>query len=320
MVRGSIPYWDQTNAVKSMTDHADELNQVALFWYYINPDGQITKYQYAQADPNILATAHAHHIKTLFTITNLGEQAGDDWDSTRVEKVIGDNASRSSHINSIMSMFNKLPFDGVTIDYEQVAPSQRSNFTVFIRQLAARLHQQNKLLNVALHPITSSEAAGRYYFQDDASLAQSADYVTVMTYDEHENGSSAGPIASYPWVSQAVAYLKNNNLPMHKVFLGIPVYGYDWIQDSNSPATDLTYQDTQIKLGKLDEALKWDNAAKSPYFSYIDQGQSHTVWFENAESIDQKLKLAQANHLGGVSLWRLGEEDPAIWPKISAYQ
>ncbi len=320
VIRGAIPYWDQAAGVESFADHAGQLNQLALFWYYIDADGKITKYQYAQEDSSILTLAHTHHIKVFFTLTNLGEQSGETWDSSRVEKVISDDSSRRQHIDDIMSVLNRLPFDGVNIDYEQVAANQRANFTTFMNQLAARLHQQHKQLSLALHPVTDRETEQRYQFQDAKALSKSADFMQLMAYDQHESSSDPGPVASYQWVSKAIGYLKSKQVPMNKVLLGVPLYGYDWTEGSDSQAADVTYKSEQDLLVQHHTELKWDATAGSSYFTYDQDGETHQVWFEGTRSVQQKLQLARQSGVGGISFWHLGEEDPGIWPAVKAVQ
>jgi spore germination protein YaaH len=48
--------------------------------------------------------------------------------------------------------------------------------------------------------------------------------------------------------------------------------------------------------------------------------QQHEVWLEDAASVAQRLNLARDYGVGGVAAWRLGQEDPATWPKIVEYR
>ena len=41
------------------------------------------------------------------------------------------------------------------------------------------------------------------------------------------------------------------------------------------------------------------------------------MWYEDADSIAAKLKLADAYGVGAVELWRLGAEDPGLWGSLS---
>jgi len=42
--------------------------------------------------------------------------------------------------------------------------------------------------------------------------------------------------------------------------------------------------------------------------------QQHVVWLENAASVRERLSLADAYGIKGIATWRLGQEDPAVWP------
>jgi spore germination protein YaaH len=46
----------------------------------------------------------------------------------------------------------------------------------------------------------------------------------------------------------------------------------------------------------------------------------HEVWIENAASVGARLDLATHYDVGGAAFWRLGQEDPAAWPVISAWR
>jgi spore germination protein YaaH len=63
----------------------------------------------------------------------------------------------------------------------------------------------------------------------------------------------------------------------------------------------------------------FDQDTLTPMFDYVDdQGNNHEVWFENSDSIIAKLNLAWQLGISGVALWRLGMEDPGLWPRIDA--
>ena len=51
-----------------------------------------------------------------------------------------------------------------------------------------------------------------------------------------------------------------------------------------------------------------------PYFNYTDKNRlKHVVWFEDARSIQAKLKLASKYNLRGVSYWVLGKPFTQNW-------
>lgn len=314
-VKGSIPYWDQEDAFSSVQKNPSSLNYINLFWYFLDDSGEIQKYQYAKEDKAILAFAHSNNIKVFATITNLPESSGSGWDSKRVEKILNNPDLRKKHINDILEKLEGLNFDGIIIDYEQVNSSQKNRFSEFIKELKLTLQTKNKLLAVALHPkkTKADEKNSIGAFQDWKALAQSADHLNIMAYGEHYDEGSSGPIASIPWLEEIIQYAKSLNIPAEKIYLGVPLYGYDWDKEDDDQANGLTYVDVLSLQKKYSTQEKWDEKSRSPYFTYEENGDNHEVWFENGRSFQEKINLAKNAGLAGITFWRLGDEDPGIW-------
>ena len=53
------------------------------------------------------------------------------------------------------------------------------------------------------------------------------------------------------------------------------------------------------------------------YAEYIQQGKTYKIWLENKKSIEEKLKIIMAADVAGVGAWRIGYEDPEVWPIIA---
>jgi len=135
-----------------------------------------------------------------------------------------------------------------------------------------------------------------------------------MAYDYSTESSAPGPIAPLPWV-QGVLQLAISEIPRDKIILGVATYGYDW--SSGQPAQDAQWADAQAIAQAHAAPVMWDPTTQSPWFAYTDsQGRPHTVWFEDAHSLKAKLDLAVSDRIGGIVIWRLGGEDPSIWPEI----
>jgi len=319
LIKGSIPYWDQEKALLSFEKNIETFNYVNLFWYYLSPNGDINKYEYANEDLSIIEFAHQNNVKVGAVITNLPEFSGADWnDSGLVEKVIRDKNKSEEHIKAIINKLNEVNFDGVIIDYEQLDTSAKNDFTNFIRDLSSAVHKNNKFLSVVLHPKTSDnnpDENGK--FQDWKQLSLYADQIQIMGYGEHWDNSLSGPIASVSWLKRILDYSKSVDIPKEKIFLGIPLYGYDWDTSSGENATDLTYQDVEKLLLDFNIKEEWDDKSQSSYFNYTDKNNhKHEVWFENQRSIEAKINIAKSYDLSGITFWRLGEEDPRIWSII----
>jgi spore germination protein YaaH len=52
------------------------------------------------------------------------------------------------------------------------------------------------------------------------------------------------------------------------------------------------------------------------WFTYPQNGKTRTVWFSSSRALEAKLDLIEAEDLGGLAIWRLGNEDPRNWEVI----
>ena len=322
--RASIPYWDQGAAFASFEKNANLFNFVTVFWYTLRRDGSIRKYTYAVEDAQIINFAHTNSVKVFGLIANLpDEDEGGSWDSERIDKVISTKSARSSHIADIVSLTQRMGFDGISIDYEELETYQKDSFTLFIKELASALHEKGKLLGVAIHPKSGEgkpQENNGSAAQDLVPISQAGDQLYFMTYGEHWDDSVAGPIASVSWVKNVINYAISIGVPREKIFMGVPLYGLDWPKNGSSYGTakGLTYSEVAGLINQYKPTLIVDTAEGSAHFTYESSGQSHEVWFENYQTVLPKLEFAKSLGISA-TFWRLGGEDPLVWTTAAQF-
>ncbi|HEY4991936.1 MAG TPA: glycosyl hydrolase family 18 protein [Nakamurella sp.] len=309
LVVGAVPYWDEQEARDTLETHSDQIDVASPWSYAVTADGSVQLQPDLQPASEQALTARLHElgIKVIPTVANTTAGL---WNSATVSKVINDPALRRVHIQSIVSLIESAGFDGIQIDYEELAADDRASFSAFVTDLAEAVHQVAKVLYVTVH--VKEDDAGydaRNRSQDYAAIGKAADKVCLMAYDWHWSTGPSGPIAPYDWVQRVLTY-SVTQIPADKILLGVGLFGYDWV---GTTATSLTWRQVVALAGqyRVDEA--WDVGAQSPHFSYTVQGVNHEVWYENSRSAAAKFDLARDYRLGGVELWRLGGEDPAVW-------
>jgi spore germination protein YaaH len=313
-VLGWIPYWDQPAALDSIERRPGLFDFAGLFWFAVNQDGAIRPYPYAQTERAIVQSLQTRGVKALAVIANLPpEDEGGSWDADRLDLVLSSRSARQQHIADIMRTVNQYGFDGINIDYEAMKPEQRQGFTLFIRDLARALHQEDKILGVSLMA-KPREGDPRFANGSEAQdwnvLARYADHLYLMTYEEHWDASPPGPVASWTWVREIARYAVQE-IPREKIFAGLPLYGYDW------PSQDKARGLTQAEIAKLKEqygpAVQWDDEARSPYFFYqAEDGGERAVWYENRASLAEKRTLYEELGIFNYAYWRLGGEGDVI--------
>src|SRR5205807_6922570 len=136
---------------------------------------------------------------------------------------------------------NNFGYDGVNIDFENLASSDRALFSAMMSNVYARLHPVGKLVTLAMPAKTSERYEGFPGGFDYAGLAPNLDLAVIMAYDQHYSGGPAGPIADVAWVNDVINYAKVS-IPPKKIVLGMPFYGYNWAIGRNG-ARAMTYND-----------------------------------------------------------------------------
>jgi spore germination protein YaaH len=157
---------------------------------------------------------------------------------------------------------------------------------------------------------------------DLRDLAKHADFLSVMTYDQHTERTPPGPIAALPWVRQALdACLRL--VPAEKLSLGIPLYGRRWFAGATAGEGDvatatLKSPEAVLLAEQMHTLTQWDREDRAPWFSFYRDGLREYVFYNDARSFRERYDLAREQRLHGFSAWVLGAEDPAIWTDLPA--
>ncbi len=254
-----------------------------------------------------IALAKSQNIDSYVMVTN-----GFNADTAR--ELLRNSTSRQNLINSIISTIRLYNYNGVNIDIEGIYYDDRVYFSEFMKELYTSMKVYGYMVTIAVPAKTTDYLqdgwSGGY---DYSEIAKYSDQVSIMTYDEHWSGGSPGPIASINWVEAVIKY-SITTIPKEKILLGLASYGYDWGTNLKSKAYSI---DQAIAVAKANSSnIIFDNDSKSPHYDYTQNGIKHYVWFENAESIGYKLDLVNNYHIGGISIWSLGQTNPEYWTTI----
>jgi spore germination protein YaaH len=295
------PSSDDPTGLDSLTAHSDVIDIVNPFWYTAGTDANIEAQPTAEDAEQLHAWREAG-MRVLPTIFS------SRWEMLRTAE------TRETHVQNILSLVEKMGYDGVDIDYEDFARSTRDDFSALIERLGEALHARGLLLSIAVHAKTTD--AGTWEgpaAQDWTRLAPAVDIFNVMTYDYTSRNAPPGSIAPTDWVESVLAYAATVT-DLHKVHMGLPFYGYRWLRDK-PPAAAVTWTGTQrlIDSFKLTVGRQPDQEAhielKTPGLP------KQTIWFVDSAAVQYKLDAITAQYpdLGGVAIWGLGGEDPANW-------
>lgn len=298
-------WWDSdTSSFEAYKKNRDTVKTIIPFWATLQADATVTD-RGGKDHAAVVRFAHQNNAAVLLLVNNAKQNTA----NPPIHTLLSSPALRTKAIDNLEAYIKKYDMDGVNIDFEVVPGEDRAALTAFMRELYQRLKPQGYTVTIDVFPKTdeSSDVAAAY---DYAELAKYADKIVIMTYDNHGAWSGPGPIAPVGWVENNLKYALKF-IPKNKLYLGVAGYGYDW---SGKGVESVEYGAVQNLLTRFGATAKWDAASKSPYFTYTDaNGVSHTVWYENSESLKFKLDLVRKYDIAGAALWKLGEEDPASW-------
>jgi spore germination protein YaaH len=264
-------------------------------------------------DPLVTQWAQARKVKVLARY--------DCQDGTAIDRILNDPATRAATLDGLTGLVARYGYDGISIDFEAGAASNRAALTSFMTELGRRLHAAGRLLSMAVSPKASdSPTHPRGGIFDYAALVPNVDWMFVMNWGIHWMTSAPGPMADLTWATPNANYVAS--MPQKKKWiLGAPMYGFDWPGDggSDEPATPLEYTDVQALIARVGATPRFDTTSGEWTFTYHSNadGKTHTVWYVDSRAIAPKFALARDRGLGGVGVWHLGSEDPSIWDQAA---
>jgi spore germination protein len=252
-------------------------------------------------------------------ITNIQEGGGFDSDLART--ILTNESIQDTLIDNVINNMRTKNYTGLDVDFEYIYPENREDYNNFLRKLRSRLEPLGYSLTTAVAPKISADQQGLLYEAHDYPVHGAlTDHVILMTY---EWGYTFGPpmaVAPINEVRRVLNYAVSA-IPRQKIFMGIPNYGYDWVlPDVEGSRATVVSNVGAVDLARREGArIQYDQRSQAPFFNYFDDnGREHVVWFDDARSIEAKMRLVNQYNLGGVSYWTIGRYFPQNWLVLSS--
>lgn len=273
---------------------------LGIFEYHVLEGGSLSTLDDQQA----IRIARENRIAPLAVITNL-TSSGFDPELTR--RILGSNQIRNQVINGISQLVKSKNYAGVNIDFEQVPPELRDQYTSFLHSLKSRLKPEGYFTSVAVPPKTSDNIPWLKGY-DYGGIGASVDFVFVMAYDFHEASSQPGPVAPIQEVRKTIEFALQH-MNRNKVILGMPRYGYDWTMDNGNAVSGRAVSvAAAVENAMIHQVpISFSTEYQQPFYQYWDSnGIRHIVWYEDSRARAEKLELVVEYRLKGAGAWQLG--------------
>jgi cellulose synthase/poly-beta-1,6-N-acetylglucosamine synthase-like glycosyltransferase/peptidoglycan/xylan/chitin deacetylase (PgdA/CDA1 family)/spore germination protein YaaH len=317
--------WDAAS-FSSLREYARQIDLLYPEWLHVlTPDGHL---QGVDSQSNKLfqvvegGTVHPVDDKVMPFLKS--ENTGTDvfplvnnFDGTNwidISSFLRDENARAAFRQQIATFLASDKYRGLMVDFEDFPKKAMPGFVDLLNGLASDLHANGMKLYVSV-------PAGNGDF-DYQGVANAADGVVVMNYDEHYagGGGKAGPVASQDWFTTNLTQIKKV-VPLDKIICAIANYGYDWVQHPKKgklPASEkdhtVTVEEAWLAARDSEAEVDFDGDSLNPQITYLDEHNlKHDIWFLDAVTALNQMRAARRLGVRTFALWRLGSEDRSLW-------
>lgn len=318
---------DANNYVLETIAGTKGLTTIAPTWFSLaDTEGNIT----SLADSSYVNYAHQSNLEVWAVLRDF-HGGINSYEETY--ETLSYTSKREKIINRVIAEALQAGIDGINLDFELVSAECGEHYVQFIRELSVKCRQNGLVFSVDNYvPQPYNE---HYDIEEQGAVA---DYVVIMGYDEHTDGSyEAGSVASIGYLENGIADALKS-VPAEKLVAGVPFYTRLWFetpkteeqlaQEEGTEEASYPNEVSSWAYGMDDAAeivsasgvqAEWNETAKQNYAEWEADGGVYKIWLEDNQSLEEKLKVIKANRLAGVAEWSLGMENSSVWDLILQY-
>lgn len=274
-----------------------------------------------------VAKAHERGMEVWILIDDFSDQMS-------IGEVLNNNEVRQKLVENLVRDTLAVNADGINVDFEYISSTSGVDFIQFLRELSIRCREEGLVLSADNANPTFVKTA--YDMKEQGRLL---DYVVLMGYDEHWQGSEAGSVASLPYVREGILTALEM-VPEEKVISGLPLYARVWAEipeeyaesgaeireDGNSEYERYYLESAALGIEEIQKIVdaagvtpEWDADIGQYYVEIPLEHGKQRIWMEELESLDAKLQVVAEHSLGGVAFWRIGMDIPEVWDLVEKY-
>ena len=193
-------------------------------------------------------------------------------------------------------------YRGLVLDFEGHEPGDLPALLRVVKAVTDSAHA-HAVRRVAIAVPAADTAAS-----PTRALLGATDLVLPMLYDQHWDSSPPGAISDPAWVRSTLAARLGAGIDRDRIVAGLGTYAYRW--PKGKPGEQLSYADARAAAARGGSAFARDRASQTMHAA---QANGDQLWANDAALIRTLMGVVRSLGVSRVSLWRLGQEDPAIW-------
>ncbi|KAJ6608966.1 hypothetical protein B0H10DRAFT_2066126 [Mycena sp. CBHHK59/15] len=288
-------------------------------------------------------TALKSRNPTLKVFLSIGGWTFNDPPTSQIfSNLVGSDANTNTFISSVLRVFETYGFDGLDVDWEYPAASDRGGAPADTKNYVAFMAAVKKAFSDPGYGLTFTAPSSYWYLQhfDLPGLLQHADWVNLMI-----RRPIVGAHTNLTEIDEAFKLYWRVGVDPNQMVMGLGFYGRSftlassdcsspgciWASGANAgPCSGqsgiLMYAEIQSILNQVDDS----GSTPSPVFDE-DAAVKYVVWdtnqwvsYDDSESFAVKMNYANDRCIGGTMIWSMDQDDDSytalqgLYPGIAA--
>jgi peptidoglycan-N-acetylglucosamine deacetylase len=268
----------------------------------------------------------AHEDTEIFPLVN-NYSATDGVFEDSIGQMFMNPASRSNFVHQVDAFLAaNTRYRGLTLDFQNIPATAQPGFQQLVQALYNDFHPRNLRLYINV-PVEDPDFNMTF-------LSANSDGLILMNYDQHQSGTDPGAVAGQDWFADNIRNALKV-MPREKLICSVGSFGYDWTTSLPPPpaklkrgqkppptpapqvlnTVSLSTQEAWQSASDSEAKIDLDEASLNPHFAYDDEDARvrHDIWFLDAVTVLNQMRVARALGIQTFALWRLGSEDDSLW-------
>jgi cellulose synthase/poly-beta-1,6-N-acetylglucosamine synthase-like glycosyltransferase/peptidoglycan/xylan/chitin deacetylase (PgdA/CDA1 family)/spore germination protein YaaH len=295
--------WDERSRT-SLAAHMAQIDVLAPSWIQLKSAAGALDV----ADDPQTEVLLAHAAKKPSVLPMIQNARDGVFDGAKADSLILNPAARAALVLRLVELARTRGYAGYMFDLEDLSPRAMAAYPALLAQARAALKPMGRDVWVTA-PFNDPDTPLQ-------KLQTSSDVLVLMAYDQHWATGDAGPPAGQDWFERNLDKTLSQ-LDETRTIVALGSYGYDWALGKAGKgqfADSLTFHEATELAHDSGVDVRMDDSSLNPTFGYRDDsGDDHSVWFLDAPTLFNEIKVADDYRPLGYALWRLGSEDPGVW-------
>lgn len=232
---------------------------------------------------------------------------GDRFHPSSIRTLGRDDTRLARAAGAIAGHAAALHYSGLVLDFESLERADRQSLLHVIKAIADSAHARHVATVVVAIPAVDTVV------YPAKPLVAVADLVMPMLYDQHWSTSAPGAISEPDWVRSALAG-RIAEVGASRIVAALPLYGYRWSLKTKAAAQDVTF--TEAKRSAAQAGVQLTRDSKTNTLRGAKPGDWE-IWVTDSELLSNLVRQTKDAGVDRIALWRIGQEDPAIWRAIA---